>query len=156
MTPPHSSSRTFPQAVASALRGIRHAARTQRHLRAHLIIAAALFLIAAWMGLSAVEFAVLAVTVGLVLAAELLNTSVEMLTDQLHPNAGSMPAAVKDVSAAAVLTTAVLAAAVGGLVFLPHLISPVSAAVRWLPVILALACLAALLAGASRVGRPAG
>lgn len=156
MTPPHSPPRTFPQALASALRGIRHAARTQRHFRAHLILAAVIFLTAAWVGLSVVEFAVVAVTVGLVLAAELLNTSVEMLTDQLHPHAGSVAAAVKDVSAAAVLTTAVLAAAVGALVFLPHLMSPIPAVTRGLPVILALVCLAALLAGASRVGRLAG
>lgn len=156
MPAPIPSPRTFPQALASALRGIRFAAHTQRHLRAHLVIAVVLFLAAVWAGLNVVELAIVAATIGLVVAAELLNTAVEMLTDLLHPNPGPRAAAVKDVSAAAVLTAAVVAAAVGAFIFLPHFDLSAPALTRGLPILLALVCLAALCAGAVRGVRPLG
>lgn len=154
MIPRSSPPRSFPQAVASALRGIRHAGRTQRHFRAHLIIATAALLAAAWAGLSPVELALLATVIGLVLAAELLNTAVEMLTDLFHPHEGPRAALVKDVSAAAVLSASIIAAVVGAFVLLPHLgaLSPPGS--RVLAVILALVFVAALCAGFARAGRP--
>jgi len=141
--------RSFPQALAAAARGLRLAAPTQRHFRAQLIIAAGALLFAAWAGIPAVELAVLAITVGMVLAAELLNTAVEMLTDLLHPDHGPAAAAVKDVSAAAVLTAAVCALAVGVLVLWPRITAPPPAAVRGIPAVLGALCLATLVLGAA-------
>ncbi|HKV45777.1 MAG TPA: diacylglycerol kinase [bacterium] len=142
--------RSFPQALACAVRGLRLAAQTQRHFRAQLVIAAAALLFAAWAGLGPTELAVLAVTVAIVLGAELLNTAVEMLTDLLHPDRGPAAAAVKDVSAGAVLAAVVLAVAVGALVFLPRLTASAAAAVRAVPLLLTLLCLVVFIAGALR------
>lgn len=141
--------RTFPVALACALRGLRHAARTQRHFRAQLVIAAGALLFAAWASVPTVELALLAITVGLVLAAELLNTAVEMLTDLLHPDHGPAAAAVKDASAGAVLAAAVLALAVGLLVLLPRVIPLSPGAARGIPVALSILCLIVLVAGAA-------
>ncbi len=154
MIPRSSPPRSFPQAVASALRGIRHAAWTQRHFRAHLVIATVTLLAAAWAGLGPGELALLATVIGLVLGAELLNTAVEMLTDLFHPHEGPRAALVKDVSAAAVLGSSIIAAVVGAFVLLPHLgaLSPTGS--RVLAVILALVFVVALCAGFARTGRP--
>ena len=150
MAPQPPPARSFPQALACAGRGLRYAARTQRHFRAQLVIAAAGLIFAAWAGLPPIEIALLAVTVALVLGAELLNTAVEMLTDLLHPNPGPIAAAVKDVSAGAVVIAAGLAVAIGLLLFLPHLggLSPLTA--RGVSLIAAALCLATLLAGIVR------
>jgi diacylglycerol kinase len=145
--------RSFPEAVACAVRGLRHAARTQRHFRAQLLIAAAALLFAAWAGVSTIELAVLAVTVGLVLGAELLNTAVEMLTDLLHPDRGPTAAAVKDVSAGAVLAAAGLALVVGLLVLLPRIVALSPTAARGIPLVLGVSCLIILVAGAVRPRR---
>jgi diacylglycerol kinase len=142
--------RSFPQALACAVRGLRLAARTQRHFRAQLVIAAAALLFAAETGLGPTELAVLAVTVAIVLGAELLNTAVEMLTDLLHPDRGPAAAAVKDVSAGAVLAAVVLAVAVGALVFLPRITASASATVRAVPLGITLLCLVVFIAGALR------
>jgi len=142
--------RSFPQALACAVRGLRLAARTQRHFRAQLVIAAAALLFAGWTGLGSTELAVLAVTVAIVLGAELLNTAVEMLTDLLHPDRGPAAAAVKDVSAGAVLAAVVLAVAVGTLVFLPRITASAADAVRAVPLGLTLLCLVVFIAGALR------
>lgn len=120
------------------------------------MIATVLFFAAAWVGFSTIEFAVLAAIIALVVAAELFNTAVETLTDLLHPHRGPLAALVKDVSAAAVLTVSVLAVAVGGCVFLPHLSAFSPAILRGLAVSLALVCGAAWLAGVVRGGRTSG
>jgi len=143
--------RSFPQALACAVRGLRHAGRTQRHFRAQLVIAALALFFAAWAEVPLVELAVLAVTVAVVLGAELLNTAVETLTDFLHPDHSPAAAAVKDVAAAAAMVAALLALAVGLLLLLPRVIGLSPAAARAVPLVLGLLCLALLAAGV--VGR---
>lgn len=132
------------------MRGLRYAARTQRHFRGQLLIAAAALLFAAWAGLGPIALAVLAITVAIVLGAELLNTAVEMITDHLHPGRGPTAAAVKDVAAAAVLTAVVLALAVGALVLLPRLTALSASTVRNIPLVLSLLCLVTFAGGAVR------
>ncbi len=129
------------------------AARTEPHFRAHLGIATGALVAALPVGLSAAELGVLAATIGLVLAAELLNTAVEALTDIMHPGDGPRAAAVKDVSAAAVLLASLCAAAVGAFLFLPHLLAASLAVMRGLSLLLAVIFLSAFLAGAVRAAR---
>lgn len=145
--------RSFREAVTCALRGIRLAARSERHFRAHLVIAALALLAAVWAGLTAIEVGVLAATVGLVLVSELVNTAIEMLTDLLHPGEGQRAAAVKDVAAAAVLVTSGLAVVVGAALFVPHVMASPAGIPRVLALILACALLAVFLAGAMHAGR---
>ncbi len=146
--------RSFPASLAAASRGLSLATRAEPNFRSQLIIAAGA-LLAAWAaGFGAGSLSVLAATIGLVLAAELLNTAVEMLTDLLHPGAGPQAAAIKDISAAGVLVTAVCAAAVGVFLFAP-LWGAGLAVVRGLPLLLAAVCLAAFVTGAVRSARRA-
>lgn len=153
MTAQPARPRSFPQALACAFRGLSFAARTQPHFRIHLLIAAGVLVAAVLSGFSTVELGVVAVTIGLVLAAELFNTSLELLTDIVHPKANAQAAAVKDVSAAAVLLASVCAAAVGAFLFLPHLLALSHALTQGLPVLLAALFFAAFLAGALRALR---
>jgi diacylglycerol kinase (ATP) len=144
------SARSFPQALAYAARGLRHAARTQKHFRAQLIVAAAALVFSASAGLPSFEIALLAVTATLVLAAELLNTALEILTDLLHPGRGPVAAAIKDVAAGAVLLAAGTALAVGLLLFLPRLGGVSHLTARTISLLLAALCLAILVAGIAR------
>ena len=101
---PAPSQRSFAAAISLAWSGATHAARRHANLRAHVAIAGLVLLAAALAGCSAVELALVAAAIGLVLAAELLNTSIEMLTDLVCPRYDPRAAVIKDVSAAAVLT----------------------------------------------------
>ena len=120
------------------------------HFRAQLVIGAVALLAAAWAGLGALDVAVLAVTTAIVLGAELLNSAIETLTDLVHPDLDPAAAVVKDVSAAAAMTAAGLALAVGVLVFLPRLSALSSLASRGIPLILSLVCLVLLSGGVLR------
>ena len=105
------------QSVEFAGRGLRQAVQTQRTMRIHVALAVAITVALVWLDLPVVEAAAVVLAIAGVLAAELLNTAVEVLVDlhvgdQYHVLAGR----AKDLSAAGVLVAAIGAAAVGLLV----------------------------------------
>jgi len=146
-------SRSFPEAVACAVRGIRLAVGRQPNLRAHIAIAGLVLVAGGAAGLSGVELGLLAAAIGLVISAELLNTSIELLTDIVCPNEDPHAAAVKDVSAAAVLVVSGAAAAVAAFIVLAR-VWPAAPAAGRAAAALGLACLAAYwLAARGRAAR---
>jgi diacylglycerol kinase len=105
-----------------AFRGLRLVLARERNARIHLLAAVAALVAAVLLGLDPAEIALVIITVALVLAAEVVNTVVERLLDLLHPEASERVRAIKDMSAAAVLVTALGALAVAGLLLVPRLV----------------------------------
>lgn len=105
-----------------AFAGIWYALRTQRNFRIHLLIAAGAIAAGIWLELSVLEWAVIALTIVLVLMAEMFNTvaetAIDMATSQFHP----LAKIAKDVAAGAVLVCAAVSVIIGLLVFGPHLV----------------------------------
>jgi diacylglycerol kinase len=114
------------QSVASAFRnafvGIGDFAR-ERNSRIQLIAAAVACGLAAWLRISATEWAVLAVTIGGVLGIEALNCAVERVVDLASPGQHELARQAKDLAAGAVLIVAVGATVVGAILFVPRLIA---------------------------------
>jgi diacylglycerol kinase len=100
-----------------AFEGIAYILRTQRNARIELVIAIAAVVLAAWLGITAVEWAVLALTVAIVLALEWINTSLELAVSLASPERHPSAKAAKDVAAACVLLGAVTSVVVGLLIF---------------------------------------
>jgi diacylglycerol kinase len=61
-------------------------------------------------------------SIGLVLAAEVFNSAIEALVDMVSPVYNKKAGIVKDMAAAAVLTTAIMAVIVGIIIFLPYIL----------------------------------
>lgn len=68
-----------------------------------------------------IEFAIIFLTITIVLAIELLNTAFEELCDKLRPENDPYVAKIKDLAAAAVLVSSLGAIAVGIFIFGPYL-----------------------------------
>ena len=113
----------FIDAVNCAIEGIHHAARTQRHMRVHFVAALLILFATILLGISAMEFAVLALSVAFVLFAELFNTAVEAVVDLVSPDYHPLAKIAKDTAAGGVLVAACGAAVMGYLV-LAHYIFP--------------------------------
>ena len=96
-----------------AWQGLVYCLRTQRNLRIHLTVAALAVWLGSRFGLSRAEFALLWLTIGLVVAAELFNTAAEKLTDLCCPGFDRRAGLVKDIAAGAVLFAAAAAVGVG-------------------------------------------
>ncbi len=105
-----------------AFDGIAYILRTQRNARIELALGVGAVLLAAWLGITAVEWAILAVTIGLVLALEWINTALELAVSLASPERHPSAKAAKDVAAACVLLGAVVSVVVGLLLFTPRLL----------------------------------
>lgn len=103
--------------------GLRYLLRTQPNFCIHLVAAGAVVLASVWLGVGGVELAVLALAIGLVLAAEALNTALEALVDLASPTYHPLAKVAKDVGAAAVLLAALAAVVVGLVVLVPRLLA---------------------------------
>lgn len=106
-----------------ALRGILLAIKSERNFRTDLLIASLAFILAFYFKFTNIEMAILVLTIGVVLLAELFNTVIEFVVDAYFGNRYSILAKMaKDTSAGAVLIVAITALSVGVLLFLPKLL----------------------------------
>lgn len=103
-------------------RGLVWALSSQANLRVHLVAGMVVLVAALVFRFSAIEFALLFVCISLVVAAELVNTALEVLIDYAWPERHPMVGRAKDVTAAAVLLAAIGTAVVGILLFGRHLL----------------------------------
>ena len=102
-----------------AIAGIWHTFKTQRNAQILLLIALIIFFLGLLLDLSLTEWAILALTTGFVLVAEMLNTVAEAAMDYATTEFNPQVKIVKDVAAGAVLTAAVTAVIVGLLILGP-------------------------------------
>ena len=105
-----------------ALEGISYLIRTQRSAQIEIAIGAVVLALAAWLRITALEWAVLILAMALVLALEALNTAIELAVTLASPERHPLAKAAKDVAAAMVLIAAIASVIVGLVVLAPRLI----------------------------------
>ena len=101
----------------NAIDGIIYTVRTQRNMKIHLSITLVVLLLCLFFDVSKVEFLILAITITMVIAAELLNTSIEAVVDMKTNHYHPLAKVSKNVAAGAVLLTAINAIVVGYIIF---------------------------------------
>jgi len=104
-----------------AFEGVWYVIRTQRNAKIHLAITLAVIVLGLFLKLTAIQWAVLVVTIGLVLFAEMLNTVIESLVDLVSPDYHPLAKIAKDAAAGAVFILAIMAVIVGLLILGPPL-----------------------------------
>lgn len=112
----------FTARLGFALHGLRAALRTEPSLRLQLVVLAAVLAALVWLRPEPVWWALALLAGGLVIAAELLNTAIEELANELNPQAHPRIRLVKDCAAAAVLIASMAALGVA-LAFIVHKLS---------------------------------
>jgi diacylglycerol kinase (ATP) len=100
-----------------AFEGVIHVLRTQRNLRIHFAIAAAVLIAAVSVGVDKLELMALLIAISFVLIAEMLNSALEAGIDVATTSFDPLAKLAKDIAAGAVLIATVNAVAVGYLVF---------------------------------------
>jgi diacylglycerol kinase len=105
------------QSLGDAADGVARALREQRNFRVQIVLAVLAVAGAAWLHFSTERWALLALTIGVVLSAELINTALERALDAAVPNHSDAVRAAKHAAAAAVLVASIGALAVGAWLF---------------------------------------
>lgn len=101
----------------AAVEGFIYVLKTERNMRTHFLAALFFLLLGIYLRFSAIEIMILAVTITLVLVAEMMNTAIELIVDMIQKEFHPVARIIKDVSSGAVLLTAINATIVGYILF---------------------------------------
>jgi diacylglycerol kinase len=113
--------RKFLRSVLAGCSGLSHAVGSERNLQIHVVIAVCVIAAGFFFLLSAVEWIAITLCIGLVIAAECMNTAIERLADRVSLEKHPLIKQAKDCSSACVLVLAATTAVVGGIVFVPKI-----------------------------------
>lgn len=107
----------FIKSFGFAAVGMVVALKEQQNLRIHFVAIILVILTGAYLGLTTTEWSVIALTIGFVISSELFNTAIEYVVDLASPQKHPLAKKAKDVSAAAVLCSALIATIVAFSIF---------------------------------------
>jgi len=105
-----------------AHRGLRRVIKEEQNFALELSIAIVIIILAILSKFKAVEWAVLVLTISLVLLTEIFNSAVERVSDLLKPRLDIYVKEIKDIMAGAVFLAASTAVVVGVFLFGPRVI----------------------------------
>lgn len=131
---PARNSRSRIESFRHAFAGWWYTLRTQRNAWIHAAASVAVIAVSFWLRLELLEWALIVLAIGMVWAAEFMNTALEAVVDLASPDINPLARVGKDVAAAAVLVGAGTAVIVGLLVLGPLLVARVG---PWLSALLA-------------------
>lgn len=109
------------QSFNFAIDGVIYVLRTQRNMRIHFGVAAVILALSLVVGVRSTEFILLLIAIGLVLISELLNTAIESAIDITTNTYDPLAKIAKDVAAAAVLISTLVAVTIGYMIFFSRL-----------------------------------
>jgi diacylglycerol kinase (ATP) len=106
-----------------AFAGLRVLFREEHNSRIHAFAAICVVIAGFVFRISAYEWIAVTIVIGMVLCAEAINSSLERTADFVKAERDDRKRDIKDLGAAAVLLTAIAAAIVGLIIFLPKILS---------------------------------
>lgn len=118
------------RSFGNAFAGLCAVWRTQRNARIEVGISLAVIAMGLLLRIGVLEWAVLVLTIGLVLTAECLNTVVEAVVDLASPGYHDLAKLAKDASAGAVLLLSIFSVIIGLLILGPPLAQWILSAFR--------------------------
>lgn len=116
------SAKRFLKSASFAGRGLVKVWREEPNFRWEVLMAILVIILASLLKVGLLAMALLVITCILVIALEILNTMVEIMSDVLRPRLNDYIKHVKDLTAAAVSIAALGAIIIGLLILLPPLI----------------------------------
>lgn len=110
------------QSFGYAFEGIFTCIKKERNMKIHCVAAVLVVIAGLVLGLSVTEWCICLVLFGLIMALELVNTAVEAVVDLVTEERKPLAKIAKDTAAGAVLIAAIMAAFVGGIIFIPKVL----------------------------------
>ena len=112
----------FFKALKNDLRGIGIVSKKERNIKIQLVAALLVLIVGIMFKISYIEWGILTITIFLVLITETLNTAIEKTVDMITKEYSEEAKVVKDISAGAVLFSAISSVIVGIIIFLPKIL----------------------------------
>tara|TARA_B100001093_G_C25994922_1_gene663089 strand:+ start:26 stop:394 length:369 start_codon:yes stop_codon:yes gene_type:complete len=115
------NNKNIPRSFKYAIQGFKIAFLNEFKIRLHSAIVLVVVTGGLLLNLSIFEWISVVISMGIVLITELINTSIETLSDTLHPDVSEGIKNTKDIAASAVLIASTTALTIGLIVFIPYL-----------------------------------
>ena len=104
-----------------AFKGIGRTIRDERNIKIHLLATVLVVAFGFFLHISIAEWMICLILFGLVISLELVNTAIEATVDLVTEERKPLAGKAKDAAAGAVLVSAIMAAVIGSIIFLPKL-----------------------------------
>ncbi len=114
--------RTLIKSFGHAIDGLVFALSNDQNLRIHFIAAFLVIILSIYFRVNPFEMGILGVMIILVIATELINTSIEQMTDLITKEHRQEAKIAKDVASAMVMVASFGAIIVGILIFIPYIV----------------------------------
>ena len=105
-----------------AFDGLRILIKEEHNSRVHIFIAICVIGAGIYFEISSIEWMALIFSIGFVITVEIINSAIENICDFISPEKHELIKKVKDLAAAAVLITTIVAVAIGLIIFIPKLV----------------------------------
>ena len=105
-----------------AFQGIWTALTTQVNIRIHFLVGSIVLFLSVYLHISTDQIIALVMAISMVMLAEMINTSLEFMSDAVTLEHDENIKMAKDVAAGAVLITSIFAAVIGMFIFIPKII----------------------------------
>lgn len=105
-----------------AFKGIDDVIKNEPNMKIHVVVAILVVIMAFILKVSIIEWIILVLLIGAVLAAETINTTIEGLVDMYTKEYDEKAKVVKDTAAGTVLILAITSAIIGLIIFIPKII----------------------------------
>lgn len=105
-----------------AFKGIDDVIEHEPNMKIHVVVAILVVIMAFILKVSVIEWIILVLLIGAVLAAETINTTIENLVDMYTKEYDEKAKIVKDTAAGTVLILAITSAIIGLIIFVPKII----------------------------------
>ncbi|NLL44126.1 MAG: diacylglycerol kinase [Mollicutes bacterium] len=116
------SLKRFITSFKHSLDGLKYAYKYEQSMIIHLIVVILVVVFGVWLKISLMEWLLCFILIGLVLATELVNTSLEAVVDLTCPKIHPLAKIAKDTASAAVFVFSLIAFISGLIIFLPKIL----------------------------------
>jgi undecaprenol kinase len=116
----------FLNSFQYSFQGLTYAYKNEQSMTIHMITSVVVILMGFIFKITATEWILTFVIIGVVMGTELLNTAIEAVVDLVSPEKHPLAKIAKDTASAAVFIYSMIALVAGLLVFLPYVIDVIS------------------------------
>jgi len=105
-----------------AIKGLFIVLKDEQNFRVHVFFATLALFFSWYWQINEMELIVVVLLISLVMLMEIVNSAIERVTDVLKPRINDFVMEIKDIMAAAVMLSSVVAVIVGLIIFVPYLL----------------------------------
>ncbi len=120
------SIKAFTKSFGYALKGFLFMLKDERNFKVQLFIALIALALGIYFPLQNIEWILLILCIAMVLSAEMINTAMERIINEIHPNYNSKAKAIKDIAAGAVLVLSIASLIIGLIIIIPYFLAILS------------------------------